>query len=53
MAAGTDGIMVEVHHNPCEALCDKDQAMPPDMFMGLMKKLRVLSSYMDQMNQDG
>lgn len=31
-AAGADGIMIEVHHNPCEALCDKDQAMPPDMF---------------------
>jgi 3-deoxy-7-phosphoheptulonate synthase len=32
MAAGADGIIIEVHYNPAEALCDKDQAMPPEMF---------------------
>ena len=52
MVAGADGVMIEVHHNPCEALCDKDQAMPPDMFAGLMKKLRVLGTCMAQWNQD-
>ena len=31
---------------PSEALSDKDQAMPPDMFVGLMKKLQILRSYM-------
>lgn len=51
IAAGADGIMVEVHYNPCEALCDKDQAMPPDMFAGLMKKLNVLRSIMNEINQ--
>jgi 3-deoxy-7-phosphoheptulonate synthase len=51
VAAGADGIMIEVHCNPCEALCDRDQAMPPDMFAGLMKKLRVLRSIMDEINQ--
>jgi 3-deoxy-7-phosphoheptulonate synthase len=50
MAAGADGVMIEVHHNPCEALCDKDQAMPPDMFANLMKKLEVLNSYMKEMD---
>ena len=50
MAAGADGILIEVHYNPDEALCDKDQAMPPEMFAGLMKKLRGLRSYMDQIN---
>jgi 3-deoxy-7-phosphoheptulonate synthase len=53
MAAGADGIMVEVHHNPCEALCDRDQAMPPDVFSNMMKKLHVLSSYMDKINNGG
>ena len=51
IAAGADGIMIEVHYNPCEALCDKDQAMPPDMFAGLMKKLNVLRSTMNEINQ--
>ena len=51
MAAGADGVMIEVHHNPSEALCDKDQAMPPEMFEGLMKKLQILGSYMNEINQ--
>jgi 3-deoxy-7-phosphoheptulonate synthase len=50
MAAGADGIMVEVHCRPAEAMCDKDQAMSPDMFGELMKKLRVLRSSMNSMN---
>ena len=51
MAVGADGIIIEVHYNPCEALCDKDQAMPPDMFKDLMKKLQLLSSYMNEINK--
>jgi len=50
IAAGADGVMIEVHHNPCEALCDKHQAMPPQMFSGLMKKLQWLRSHMNEMN---
>jgi len=47
MAAGADGIMVEVHCRPAEAMCDRDQAMPPEMFGGLMKKLNLLRSSME------
>ena len=36
---------------PSEALSDKDQAMPPDMFAGLMKKLQILRSYMKEIDQ--
>ncbi|MBW1797459.1 MAG: 3-deoxy-7-phosphoheptulonate synthase [Deltaproteobacteria bacterium] len=50
MAAGADGIMVEVHYDPSKAICDKDQAMPPVMFASLMKKLEVLHSCMNRMN---
>ena len=46
LAAGADGIMIEVHYRPEEALSDKDQAMPPEMFANLVKKLRVLQSSM-------
>ena len=50
VAAGADGIIIEVHYNPAEALCDKDQAMPPEMFANLMRRLRALSSHMNQEN---
>jgi len=50
MAAGAHGIIVEVHYNPCEALCDKEQAMPPELFAGMMRKLQVLHSCMKQIN---
>ena len=51
MAAGADGIIIEVHCNPGEALSDKDQAMPPDMFADMMKKLQVLRSCMNEINK--
>ena len=51
MAAGADGILIEVHCNPCEALCDKDQAMSPEMFLILMKKLQSLHCCMHDINR--
>lgn len=39
VAAGADGIMVEVHHNPKEALCDGEQSLTLDAFCTLMNKL--------------
>jgi len=51
MAAGADGIMIEVHYNPSEALCDADQSMSPDMFASMMDKLRTLRPCMDAINQ--
>jgi 3-deoxy-7-phosphoheptulonate synthase len=42
LAAGADGIIVEVHYNPAEALCDRDQAMSPLQFSGMMHRLRNL-----------
>ncbi len=51
MAVGADGLMIEVHYDPSEAICDKDQAMPPAMFTELMKKLNRLNSCMDDIYQ--
>ncbi len=31
-AAGTDGLMIEVHNNPQKALCDGPQSLTPDEF---------------------
>lgn len=38
-AAGADGLLVEVHVNPAEALCDGRQALTPALFEGLMRAL--------------
>ena len=38
-AAGADGILVEVHHNPKIALSDGAQSLYPDQFAELMRRL--------------
>jgi 3-deoxy-7-phosphoheptulonate synthase len=38
-AAGADGLLVEVHGKPDEALCDGRQALTPEMFSELMQRL--------------
>ena len=50
VAAGADGVMVEVHRNPAEALCDGDQSLTPQMFTRMMKKLRQLQDSMKKIN---
>lgn len=42
-AAGADGIIVEVHCNPDEALSDGPQALTPPMFADLMASLRPIA----------
>lgn len=42
IAAGADGIMVEVHPCPEEARCDGAQSLTPDAFAGMMKKVKSL-----------
>ncbi|PIW70199.1 MAG: 3-deoxy-7-phosphoheptulonate synthase [Ignavibacteriales bacterium CG12_big_fil_rev_8_21_14_0_65_30_8] len=43
VAAGADGIMVEVHNHPEKALSDGPQALLPDQFSELMKQLRMIA----------
>lgn len=50
VAAGADGVMVEVHRNPSEAMCDGDQSLTPQMFARMMKKLRQLQDCMVKIN---
>lgn len=40
LAAGADGLLIEMHPNPCEAWCDADQALSPQEFNDLMASLR-------------
>jgi len=44
IAAGADGLLVEVHPNPAEAFSDGEQALTPDVFVQLMKELRPIAS---------
>ena len=43
VAAGADGVMVEVHHQPDKALSDGAQSLFPDQFAQLMKEIRVIA----------
>ncbi|MGH7534482.1 MAG: hypothetical protein ACREMG_02735 [Gemmatimonadales bacterium] len=43
MAAGADGIMVEVHPKPEEALSDGPQALLPSRFYRLMADLKKVA----------
>ncbi|HKK95027.1 MAG TPA: 3-deoxy-7-phosphoheptulonate synthase [Anaerovoracaceae bacterium] len=40
VAAGADGLMIEVHNNPEKALSDGPQSLKPDQFAQLMGKIR-------------
>lgn len=46
IAAGADGIMVEVHPNPASALCDADQALTLDDFGKLMEEIKPIVAAM-------
>jgi 3-deoxy-7-phosphoheptulonate synthase len=43
IAAGADGLLVEMHPNPCEAWCDADQALNPQELKDLMVSLGVIA----------
>jgi 3-deoxy-7-phosphoheptulonate synthase len=43
VAAGGDGLLIEVHHDPEKALSDGAQSLYPDQFEKLMKELRMIA----------
>ncbi len=46
VAAGADGIIVEVHNDPPHAKCDGKQSLTPEQFDALMKKSAALAQFM-------
>jgi 3-deoxy-7-phosphoheptulonate synthase len=44
-AAGADGLMIEVHPDPVEALSDKDQALSPEAFARLAGRVLRLRDH--------
>jgi len=47
VAAGADGIMVEVHPHPDQAKCDGPQSLTPDSFNDLVRRTRSLRTFME------
>ncbi|MGD8305257.1 MAG: 3-deoxy-7-phosphoheptulonate synthase [Ignavibacteria bacterium] len=43
VAAGADGLMVEVHHNPVEAMSDGPQSLLPEQFKDLMDQVKKIA----------
>lgn len=44
VAAGADGLIIEVHNDPENALCDGNQSIKPEKFKQLMGKLRLIAT---------
>jgi 3-deoxy-7-phosphoheptulonate synthase len=44
VAAGADGLIIEVHNDPEHAKCDGQQSLTPERFDNLMGKVRAMTS---------
>ena len=44
VAAGADGLIIEVHNDPSRALCDGAQSVTPEQFSGIMDKLKAIAA---------
>jgi 3-deoxy-7-phosphoheptulonate synthase len=48
VAAGADGLLIEVHPRPAEALSDGPQSLKPERFAELMEGLRRVARAVDR-----
>src|SRR5262245_9309723 len=48
VAAGADGLMIEVHPDPDRALSDGAQSLRPEQFEDLMRQLRMMAPAVDR-----
>lgn len=48
IAAGADGIMIEVHNNPANALSDGAQALTPQQFDKVMVSIKKLNAFVNK-----
>jgi len=44
VAAGADGLMIEIHHDPANALSDGPQALLPETYLELMRQLKAMAN---------
>ncbi len=52
VAAGTDGLQIEVHNDPAHALCDGPQSLKPAVFDPLARKLLQLHAFMRELDNE-
>lgn len=48
VAAGADGLLIEVHPDPPRALCDGAQALTPEQFAKLTGQIRIIASAIEK-----
>ena len=48
IAAGADGLIVEVHNDPAHALSDGRQSLKPEVFANLVKKVKAVAEAVDR-----
>jgi len=48
IAAGADGLLVEVHYDPERAICDGQQSLFPEQFASLAEQLRQIAGAVDR-----
>ena len=48
IAAGADGLMIEVHNNPDCALCDGGQSLKPEKYAVLLEQLRRIAPIVEK-----
>jgi 3-deoxy-7-phosphoheptulonate synthase len=53
VAAGADGLMIEVHPDPDRALSDGAQSLHPEQFEDLLAQVRVIANAIDREIQPG
>jgi len=44
VAAGADGLMIEIHHDPEKAFSDGPQALLPETFLNLVKEMKTIAN---------
>ena len=49
VAAGADGLIIEVHNDPAHALCDGPQCLKPNAFDKLMGELKIIHDVVKEM----
>jgi 3-deoxy-7-phosphoheptulonate synthase len=53
IAAGADGLMVEVHHRPDEALSDGPQSLKPSRFVEMLERVRLVARAVGRTVEEG
>ena len=51
IAAGADGLILEVHPDPNSALCDGRQSITPDQLKSVVREAQLMNQLMESVSQ--